>query len=121
MICLTPPCFGSCSFEGFLFKGGVDGSFLGLFSAIFEGLKAFAWKDGSVNIFRPQENAKRLAMSAERLLMPKMEEERFVSKGFNRIFPTSETHKYFKFFGDRLPYFDKLYDAYEYKNAIGLL
>ena len=26
-----------------------------------------------------------------------MEEERFVSKGFNRIFPISETHKYFKF------------------------
>jgi len=44
----------------------------------------------------------------------KMEEERFVSKGFNRIFPTSETYKYFKFFGDRLPYFDKLYDAYEH-------
>jgi len=44
----------------------------------------------------------------------KMEEERFVAKGFNRIFPTSETYKYFKFFGDRLPYFDKLYDAYEH-------
>ena len=43
----------------------------------------------------------------------KLEEERFVAKGFNLIFPTSETYKYFKFFGDRVPYFDKLYDAYE--------
>ena len=43
----------------------------------------------------------------------KLEEERFVAKGFNLIFPTSETYKYFKFFGDRVPYLDKLYDAYE--------
>ena len=43
----------------------------------------------------------------------KLEEERFVAKGFNLIFPASETYKYFKFFGDRVPYLDKLYDAYE--------
>ena len=42
-----------------------------------------------------------------------MEEERRVAKGFNRIFQTNETYKYFKFFGERLPYFDKLYDVYE--------
>lgn len=46
--------------------------------SIFEGLKAFAWKDGSVRIFRPQENAKRLRMSAERLLMTPFPEDMFV-------------------------------------------
>lgn len=83
--------------------------------SIFEGLKAFAWKDGrsvhtslrirrwlsidypptappnpinnppfpptflgSIRIFRPQENAKRLRMSAERLLMTPFPEEMFV-------------------------------------------
>ena len=46
--------------------------------AIFEGLKAFAWQDGSVHIFRPQENAKRLRMSAERLLMTPFPEDKFV-------------------------------------------
>ena len=43
----------------------------------------------------------------------KMEEEKSVTKGFECIFPTNETHKYFKLFGDRLSYFDILYDAYE--------
>ena len=42
-----------------------------------------------------------------------MEEERRVVKGFSCIFPTNETYKYFKFFGERVPYFDKLCDAYE--------
>ena len=42
-----------------------------------------------------------------------MEEERSVIKGFECIFPTNETYKYFKFFGEHLPYLDKLYDAYE--------
>lgn len=37
--------------------------------ACFEGLKAFSRKDGSTALFRPQENAKRLQASAERLLM----------------------------------------------------
>ncbi|EWM23282.1 branched-chain amino acid aminotransferase [Nannochloropsis gaditana] len=46
--------------------------------AIFEGLKAFAWQDGSIRIFRPQENAKRLRMSAERLLMTAFPEDKFV-------------------------------------------
>ncbi|MBN2188571.1 MAG: branched-chain amino acid aminotransferase [Chitinispirillaceae bacterium] len=35
----------------------------------FEGLKAFSRKDGSVAIFRPEENARRLAASARRLVM----------------------------------------------------
>lgn len=37
--------------------------------AIFEGLKAFRTKDGDVNIFRPEENGKRMMNSAERLMM----------------------------------------------------
>jgi branched-chain amino acid aminotransferase len=35
----------------------------------FEGLKAFSRKDGSVALFRPEENAHRLAASAKRLVM----------------------------------------------------
>ncbi len=38
--------------------------------ALFEGLKAFRRKDGSIIIFRPHENAKRLADGARRLLLP---------------------------------------------------
>ena len=52
--------------------------------SIFEGLKAFAWKDGSIRIFRPQDNAKRLRMSAERLLMTPFPEEMFV-EGVRRV------------------------------------
>jgi branched-chain amino acid aminotransferase len=44
----------------------------------FEGLKAFTRKDGSVALFRPEENARRLRESAERLLMEPFPEDRFV-------------------------------------------
>ncbi|CAK1232426.1 branched-chain amino acid aminotransferase [Fructobacillus fructosus] len=37
---------------------------------VFEGLKAYRRKDGGVNLFRPDRNAKRMKNSAERLLMP---------------------------------------------------
>ncbi|CAN0104214.1 unnamed protein product [Scytosiphon promiscuus] len=37
--------------------------------SVFEGLKAFHRKDGSVKLFRPDENAKRIRASAERILM----------------------------------------------------
>ncbi len=37
---------------------------------LFEGLKAFRGVDGKVRIFRPEENAKRLQSSAERLCLP---------------------------------------------------
>ncbi|MFW6253787.1 MAG: branched-chain amino acid aminotransferase [Chitinivibrionales bacterium] len=37
--------------------------------ACFEGMKAFRQKDGSVAIFRPEENARRLINTAERLVM----------------------------------------------------
>ena len=46
--------------------------------AIFEGLKAYRHKDGSIKTFRPIENAKRFARSAKRMAMPEMPEELFV-------------------------------------------
>ena len=45
----------------------------------FEGLKAFANKDGSINLFRPEMNAKRLQRSCRRLLMPEISEEEFLN------------------------------------------
>mmetsp|Transcript_31177 Transcript_31177/g.71346 ORF Transcript_31177/g.71346 Transcript_31177/m.71346 type:complete len:350 (+) Transcript_31177:86-1135(+) len=44
----------------------------------FEGLKAFAHEDGSVNMFRPDENAKRIKRSAERVMMPEIPIDMFV-------------------------------------------
>jgi branched-chain amino acid aminotransferase len=44
----------------------------------FEGLKAFPQKDGSLSIFRPDENGKRMARSMEGLMMPVYPEELFV-------------------------------------------
>jgi len=44
----------------------------------FEGLKAYRRKDGKIQIFRPNENAKRMMTSCERLLMPKVSEEKFL-------------------------------------------
>src|SRR5690606_8581277 len=38
--------------------------------SIFEGLKAYRFEDGSINIFRPEQHAKRLNISAERICMP---------------------------------------------------
>lgn len=40
--------------------------------AIFEGMKAYKAPDGSVNLFRPWENAKRLDDSARRMAMPEL-------------------------------------------------
>ncbi|MDD2240676.1 MAG: branched-chain amino acid aminotransferase [Kiritimatiellae bacterium] len=46
--------------------------------AAFEGLKAFRRKDGNVSLFRPQENAKRMAMTARRTCMAEVPEAMFV-------------------------------------------
>ncbi|KAJ1455178.1 branched-chain amino acid aminotransferase [Pelagophyceae sp. CCMP2097] len=46
--------------------------------AAFEGLKAFAQKDGSVKIFRPFENAARMQRSAQRSLMAEVPDEVFI-------------------------------------------
>ncbi|OQA87394.1 MAG: Branched-chain-amino-acid aminotransferase [Lentisphaerae bacterium ADurb.Bin242] len=45
--------------------------------AAFEGLKAFRCKDGAVRVFRPDENANRLNLSASRLLGPAFSVEFF--------------------------------------------
>lgn len=45
----------------------------------FEGLKAFTQKNSNIGIFRPQMNCKRLNHSAERLLMPLVSEEMFLT------------------------------------------
>ncbi len=47
-------------------------------SQIFEGMKAYRGVDGKVRLFRPDENAKRFASSAEELCMPSVPEEMFV-------------------------------------------
>jgi branched-chain amino acid aminotransferase len=45
---------------------------------IFEGLKAYRLADGSMAMFRPEANARRFRLSAERLAMPELPEELFV-------------------------------------------
>ncbi len=45
---------------------------------IFEGLKAYKWNDGTIALFRPEMNARRFNLSAERLCMPTVPEELFV-------------------------------------------
>ncbi len=44
----------------------------------FEGLKAYRTKDGNIQLFRPDQNAKRMAASCKRLLMPEISEEKFI-------------------------------------------
>jgi branched-chain amino acid aminotransferase len=44
----------------------------------FEGLKAYRTKEGKIQLFRPDQNAKRLNASCRRLLMPEMPEEKFI-------------------------------------------
>ena len=47
--------------------------------AIFEGLKAYKSESGEALVFRPVENLKRLNKSAERLCMPNLPEDIFMS------------------------------------------
>lgn len=44
----------------------------------FEGLKAYRTKDGKIQLFRPDQNAKRMKVSCSRLLMPEVPEEKFI-------------------------------------------
>ena len=46
--------------------------------AAFEGLKAFTCADGEIRIFRPDENAKRLGRTADRVLMADVPEDLFL-------------------------------------------
>lgn len=45
---------------------------------IFEGLKAYRQVDGSIALFRPEQNARRFNASADRLAMPNLPEEMFL-------------------------------------------
>jgi branched-chain amino acid aminotransferase len=51
---------------------------------IFEGLKAYKWADGRVALFRPEMNARRFNLSAERMSMPELPVDVFV-KGIEQI------------------------------------
>lgn len=44
----------------------------------FEGLKAWRTKDGKINLFRVDENAKRLETSCDKILMPRVPREKFI-------------------------------------------
>ncbi len=44
----------------------------------FEGLKAYRTKTGEIQLFRPDQNAKRMNESNKRLLMPEIPEEKFI-------------------------------------------
>lgn len=44
----------------------------------FEGLKAYRTKEGKIQLFRPDENAKRMARSCKRILMPEVPEDKFI-------------------------------------------
>ena len=46
--------------------------------SIFEGLKAYKNDEGDVFVFRPEQNAKRLNVSAARMCMPAVPENLFV-------------------------------------------
>jgi branched-chain amino acid aminotransferase len=46
---------------------------------IFEGLKAYKWADGSIALFRPEINARRFNLSADRLCMPDIPEDLFLT------------------------------------------
>ena len=45
---------------------------------IFEGMKAYRLEDGRIAMFRPEENARRFAESAERMAMPVLPEDLFL-------------------------------------------
>lgn len=47
--------------------------------AIFEGMKAYRGEDGSLLLFRPEENWKRLNRSAHRMCMPELPKELFMN------------------------------------------
>lgn len=46
--------------------------------SVFEGLKAYKTESGDIHVFRPQANAKRMIISAERMCIPPISEEMFM-------------------------------------------
>ncbi|KAB2604672.1 branched-chain-amino-acid aminotransferase 7 [Pyrus ussuriensis x Pyrus communis] len=59
------------------------------FGGILEGLKAIRTKDGLIQLFRPEENALRMKMGAERLCMPCPSTEQFLAALNKQSLPTS--------------------------------
>lgn len=59
-------------------KVHIGGTALHYGQACFEGLKAFQCKDKAVRIFRPHENAARIARSCERVCMPPIPADTFI-------------------------------------------
>ena len=47
--------------------------------SLFEGLKAFRRADGSIALFRPEKNARRMMDGANRLMLPPVDEDTFVA------------------------------------------
>jgi len=47
-------------------------------SEIFEGLKAYRTQDGEIRLFRPMENIRRMNASADRMCLPKIDENDFL-------------------------------------------
>ncbi|WP_407371922.1 branched-chain amino acid aminotransferase [Carnobacterium sp.] len=45
---------------------------------VFEGMKAYRTKDGSINLFRPDQNAERMQRSCSRLMMPAIPTDAFI-------------------------------------------
>ena len=45
---------------------------------IFEGMKAYRTSEGKIQLFRPEENIKRMNISAERMCLPQIDEEFFM-------------------------------------------
>ncbi len=45
---------------------------------IFEGLKAYRWDDGSIWLFRPEDNAARMQASARRMALPELSTQDFI-------------------------------------------
>ncbi|MDD2600404.1 MAG: branched-chain amino acid aminotransferase [Kiritimatiellae bacterium] len=59
--------------------------------AAFEGLKAFRCRDGSVRIFRPQDNIGRMAMTARRICMPEVPEALYL-EALDRVIQANEDY-----------------------------
>ena len=57
---------------------GPSSTVLNYGQCLFEGLKAFRRKDGSVVVFRPEQNANRLAIGAKRFMLPTVPNEVFL-------------------------------------------
>ena len=59
--------------------------------AAFEGLKAFRCKDGAIRVFRPQENARRMANTARRVCMAEVPEAMFI-EAITRVIKANESY-----------------------------